>query len=359
MMDNGVRLLGATLIVANDGRTGLYDCSSTPGDEKPMNDPLTDALRSVRLTGGIFVAANFTAPWSVTSCASIENLRHFGVRTTSVIAYHYVVEGSLFLGFQGEGMIEVKAGEIVIFPRNDCHAMASKQGLRPVVADTLVRTAVDDGFVRIEHGGGGALTRLVCGFLAGEEESPLLAMLPRMLKIGVREAISRDWVESSLHFAASELAEGRVAANPVLARLSEILFVEAVRQWAGNSGEDEAVWLRGIKDPQVARALALIHGAVEKPHSADDLAREVAMSRSAFMDRFTALVGMPPIRYQTLWRMTTAKQYLRETRRSVAQIAYAIGYESEEAFSRAFKREVGMAPSRWRNELSEPLAIPA
>ena len=157
MMDNGVRLLGATLIVANDGRTGLYDCSSTPGDEKPMNDPLTDALRSVRLTGGIFVAANFTAPWSVTSCASIENLRHFGVRTTSVIAYHYVVEGSLFLGFQGEGMIEVKAGEIVIFPRNDCHAMASKQGLRPVVADTLVRTAVDDGFVRIEHGGGGGV----------------------------------------------------------------------------------------------------------------------------------------------------------------------------------------------------------
>jgi AraC-like DNA-binding protein len=324
-----------------------------------MTDPLTDALRSVRLAGGIFVGASFTAPWSVTSCASIENLRHFGVRTTGVIAYHYVVEGALLLGFEGDDMIEVKAGEIVMFPRNDCHSMASGRGLRPVVADSLVRTAVDEGFVRIEYGGGGARTQLICGFLASEEESPLLAMLPRLLKIDVRAAAARDWVESSLRFAASELAEGRVAANPVLARLSEILFVEAVRQWAGSSSEDEAAWLRGIKDPQVARALALIYGAVENPHSADDLARQVAMSRSAFMDRFTALVGMPPIRYQTLWRMTTAKQYLRETRRSVAQVAYAIGYESEEAFSRAFKREFGMAPSRWRNELSEPLAIPA
>jgi len=324
-----------------------------------MNDPLTEALRGIRFSSGIFVAANFTAPWSVTSCTSIENVRHFGIRTTNVIAYHYVVEGSLFLGFEGEEMIEVKAGEIVLFPRNDCHAMSSRQGLRPVLADTLVREAVAEGFVRIDHGGGGAVTRLICGFLAGEEESPLLSMLPRVLKIDVRAAASRDWVESSLRLAASELADGRVASNPLLARLSEVLFVEAVRQWAEKAGAKDAAWLRGIKDPQVARALALIHDAVDMPRSTDDLAREVAMSRSAFMDRFTALVGMPPIRYQTLWRMATAKQYLRETRRPVAQIAYAIGYESEEAFSRAFKREFGLAPSRWRIEASPPIAIPA
>jgi AraC-like DNA-binding protein len=176
--------------------------------------------------------------------------------------------------------------------------------------------------------------------------------LPRVLKLDVRQGTSRDWIEASVRFAASELAEGRLASSSVMSRLSEVLLVEAVRHYASTLPAKQVGWLRGVSDPHVGRALALIHNDIGVSWSAEALAREVALSRSAFMERFAALVGMPPMRYLTAWRLQTAKLQLRETRKTVTQLAHSVGYESEEAFSRAFKREFGLSPARWRERAS-------
>jgi len=155
-----------------------------------------------------------------------------------------------------------------------------------------------------------------------------------------------------VRFAASELTEGRFASSSVMSRLSELLFVEAVRQYSATPGDQDAGWLKGLEDPRVGRALALIHRSISCAWSAESLAKEVSMSRSAFVQRFTKLMGMPPIRYLTLWRLQTAKLHLRETQKTIAQLAHSIGYESEQAFSRAFKREFGLPPARWRDQQS-------
>ena len=171
-----------------------------------------------------------------------------------------------------------------------------------------------------------------------------------MLKVDVRQGASRDWVEASVRFAASELTTGKRASSSVMSRLSELLLVEAVREYSSTLGDQETGWLKGFTNPQIGRALALIHHNTSAPWSAEALAKKVALSRSAFVDRFTTLVGMPPIRYLTVWRLQTAKLNLRETRTTIAQLANSVGYGSEEAFSRAFKREFGMPPARWRDQ---------
>jgi transcriptional regulator GlxA family with amidase domain len=197
----------------------------------------------------------------------------------------------------------------------------------------------------------------MCGFLASEElYNPLIAALPRLLKLDVRTGLSRVWIESSVRFAASELAEGRLASSPLLSRLSELLLVEAVRNYVSALDDRESGWLRGLTDPQIGRALALIHQRIAAPWSAESLAREVALSQSAFVDRFTTLVGTPPIRYLTQWRLRTAQLHLKETRKTIAQLAHMAGYESEEAFSRAFKREFGLPPARWRQQQTQSSA---
>ena len=195
----------------------------------------------------------------------------------------------------------------------------------------------------MSHGGGGAATRIMCGFLASEEShNPLISTLPRVLKVDIRGDTSREWIEASVRFAAGELAEGRLASSSVMTRLSELLLTEAVRQYSSTLAQHDAGWLRGLKDPYVGRALALIHHKLAEAWSAESQATEVALSRSAFVERFTSLVGMPPIRYLTVMRLQTAKMNLREASKSIAQLAYSVGYESAEAFSRAFKREYGL-----------------
>jgi len=318
-------------------------------------DPLSDVLRSVRLLGGVFLEARFTAPWCVASRITADDFEAFQRSVPAqVIAYHFVIAGTLVLAIDGEAPVEVNAGEIVLLPRNDGHTLASAFGLRPVDAHELLEPSPRGGLARIVHGGGGAPAHIVCGYLATEDrDNPLFAALPKALKLDVRKGTSHEWIEASVRFAANELVDGRLATSSVLSRLSELLLVEAVRHHAASLPEAEAGWLKGLSDPHVGRALALIHQSISTPWSVERLAREVALSRSAFIDRFRTLVGTPPIRYLTVWRLQTARRELRETARPVAQIAHAVGYESEEAFSRAFKREFGLSPARWRDQKAE------
>jgi AraC-like DNA-binding protein len=303
------------------------------------------------LKGGIFLDARFTAPWCVHTNIVAEDCGVFPVKPPLLIAYHFVIAGKLLVTVNGEPTIEVRAGEIVLLPRNDVHTLASAAGLVPTSARQLIEPSADGGLAKISHGGGGEVAQIVCGFLGSDESyNPLIATLPRLLKLDVREGVSRDWVEASVRYAAGELTAGRLASSSQMARLSELLFVEAVRQYSVTFTDQDAGWLKGVADPQIGRALTAIHHNIDSPWSAESLAREVSMSRSAFVDRFTTLVGMPPIRYLTIWRLQVAKRSLRETRTTIAQVAQDVGYGSDEAFSRAFKREIGLSPARWRDQ---------
>lgn len=314
-------------------------------------DALSDVLRSVRLAGGVFLDSLFTAPWCVRTNLQPEDCLPYLAAPSQMIAYHFILDGRLLASVADEPPIEVAAGEIVLLPRNDVHMLASSRGVTPVSGRELVRPSLNGGLPGIRYGGGGETTRVVCGFLGAEEPcNPLIATLPRILKLDVREGTSRDWIEASMRFAGEELAGGRLASTGMMSRLSELLLIEAVRQYSATLPDGEVGWLMGLRDPQIGRALALIHGGLAAPWSAESLAKEVAMSRSAFVERFASLVGMPPIRYLTAWRLQTAKLMLRESRKTIAQLAYAVGYESEEAFSRAFKREFGLPPGRWREQ---------
>jgi len=313
-------------------------------------DPLSEVLRSIRLQGGVFLSGHFTAPWCISVRIKPTDCAPFLGRHAQIIAYHVVIAGELLVGLEGEPMVEVRAGEIVLFPQNEPHTLASEQGLKPVSAGLLIQHYADGDLHRIDHGGGGAMTRIFCGFLAAEQNyNPLVSTLPKALKIDVRHGASREWIEASVRFAAGELAEGRLASSSVMSRLSESLLTEAIRQYSSTLAEKDVGWLKGLKDPHIGRALALIHHRPSEPWSAESLAHEVALSRSAFVDRFTSLLGMPPIRYLTLWRLETARLNLRETHKTIAQLAYSVGYNSEEAFSRAFKREFGLSPAQWRD----------
>jgi AraC-like DNA-binding protein len=262
-----------------------------------------------------------------------------------------VIAGSLQVFVGDEPPIEVNAGEIVLLPRNDDHILASGCGLLPVSARELIQPTAMGGLPQISHGGGGAMTHIICGFLGTQETSnPLIVTLPRLLKLDVRQGTARDWIEASVRFAAAELAEGRLGSSSVMSRLSESLFIEAVRHYASTLADHDHGWLKGARDPQIGRALALIHGDPGPKWSAATLAEQVGMSRSAFMDRFTVLVGAPPIRYQTSWRLGIARTLISETQKSVAELSHLSGYGSDEAFSRAFKREFGMSPAQWREQ---------
>jgi AraC-like DNA-binding protein len=319
-----------------------------------MIDPLLEVLRSVRLKGGVFLDARFTAPWCVHTNIVAEDCGAFPVKPPLLIAYHFVIAGKVLVSVAGEPTLDVRAGELVLLPRNDVHTLASGTGLVPVSARHLIQPSADGGLAKISHGGGGEPAQIVCGFLGSEDPyNPLIATLPRILKLDVREGVSREWVEASVRYAAGELTAGRFASSSLMARLSELLFVEAIRQYSATFSDQEAGWLKGVVDPQVGRALAAIHHNITSPWSADSLAKEVSMSRSAFVDRFTTLVGMPPIRYLTVWRLQAAKRSLRETSKTIAQLAQEVGYGSDEAFSRAFKREFGLSPSRWRDQQTD------
>lgn len=314
-------------------------------------DAFSDVLRVMRLSGGVFLEAEFSAPWCVSGKVSSNDCKPFLVTPRHVIASHFVSAGNMRLRIDGGEAIEVRGGELVLLPHNDAHTFGSDLSVPVKPAGEVIQPPEGGGIARIKYGGGGEVTQLLCGFLGSETSfSPLLASLPRVLKLDVRATASGAWIESSFRFAASEIAAGRIGSTTVITKLSELLFVEAVSQFVANLPSERRGWLTGLRDPQIGRALAALHARPSEAWTAETLASEVGMSRSAFAERFTSLIGQPPMHYLALWRMQVAAQQLREGRDSIAQIAFEIGYDSEAAFSRAFKREFGASPSIWRRQ---------
>ena len=331
------------------------ELTDQPGQKEncALKDTLSEIFRTFRLSGGIFLDARFTAPWCVASHMTPEDVSTFLKSPADIVSLHYVVAGRAYVRIGDGTRIEVNEGELVLLPRNDEHILSS--GLdrldgRPVNSRHLMETSPDGGLARIVHGGDGALTHMICGFLATEERrNPLLSSLPPLLKVNIGEGVSRDWIESSVRFAAQEMCRGEVASSPIMGRLSELLFAEAVRCYALGLPETEKSWLKGLDDQYVGRALAVLHDRLSHSWTVDALASEAGLSRSAFVERFTAAVGLPPMKYLTHSRLELAKQLLLDGRQAVSQVAAKVGYEAEEAFNRAFKREFGQPPAKWRD----------
>jgi AraC-like DNA-binding protein len=319
---------------------------------------LLDILRTMRLTGGVFLDCDFTARWCVT--ASPIGPEQVGLlmmpMPAHVIAYHYVTRGRMQLQLAAQDPVTVEAGQIIVFPSNPQHKLGSDLDLTPIDAKDLVRPPASGNVARIDHGGGGEVTHVMCGFLGTETpHDPLIAMLPKVLKLDAQEGASADWIESSLRFAALEMAAGRTGSLAILAQLAECLFMEVVRRYVDSLPQPDRGWLAGLRDPFIGRALSLLHSRKDQSWTADALAREIGLSRSAFTARFARIMGEPPIRYLARQRMRFAAQRLRTSHDPIARIALDAGYESEAAFSRAFKREVGLSPATWRTQSSEML----
>lgn len=315
-------------------------------------DALTDVLQALRLRGGVFVEAEIGAPWSVFSKVGPEDCVEFNPVPREVIAYHYVCEGDMALRVEGEtDSVRVRAGELVILPRNDRHLVGSDLAVPPMAVEQLEHRAGESGLLRLTHTGPGSTTRFFCGFLGHDNvNDPLINALPRVLHLSLRDPAAAQWFESSLRFAAQPAGAALGVSPNLLGRLAELLFAEAVRQYLAQQPDGHTGWLAGLSDAKVGHALALLHTDRQRAWTTEELAREVGLSRSAFAERFSALMHEPPMRYMARQRMRYAAQRLLESTETIARIAEAAGYESEPAFHRAFKRAHQMAPAAWRKQ---------
>ncbi|MEM1302985.1 MAG: AraC family transcriptional regulator [Pseudomonadota bacterium] len=321
-------------------------------------DPLAQIVSSLALTGAIFLRADFTAPWAITAHVTEDDCRPYMPIPRQVIAYHLVVEGEAFVSLEGadptKSHYRARAGDVIFLPSNALHVLGNSPCVTPVSGDDLLLPAGPDGLVRIEHGGGGARTEMLCGFIASNSApTPFFEGLPGLLVINIESLETRQWMEASVALAARELRSGRVSSGTMVTEVCRLLLIEALRSYIERC-KMPCGWLGGMAHPRMSRALAQIHANLESPLRIETLASRVGMSRSAFVDRFTDVIGVSPRRYILTYRIETAAALLRDTELTIAEIAHRVGYDAPEAFSRAFKREMGHAPADWR--LSQDIA---
>ncbi|MEN2785736.1 cupin domain-containing protein [Sphingomonas qilianensis] len=309
-------------------------------------DTLNAIVSSMKLSGSVFLSAEFSSPWCVTSCIHPSDCAAYFPEPRHVISYHYVQSGELLCSVATGAPARIAAGQILLLPRNDRHLLGSDLSMGAIDARDLVIPQGDGQMLRIKHGGGGERTRILCGFLGTlTPVDPFLLSLPSILVIDASEGASGAWLASSIRFA----SEGGHGSPELVSRLAELLFAEAVRQYLEALPPGQSGWLDGLRDPHVSCALGLVHARYAEDWTTDTLARQAGLSRSAFAERFTRFLGDPPMRYLARHRMSVAADLLKDGRHSVCNVAYSIGFNSEAAFNRAFKKEFGVPPGAWRS----------
>jgi AraC-like DNA-binding protein len=316
-------------------------------------DPLSDLLKTVRLTGAVFFEIAGQGPWAIASPSRELILPRILPGADHLIAYHVVTEGRCFATPAGGQSIALEAGEVVVFTHGQSHFMSSGPDMRanPPTADVLEVAAAGATPFCFNYGDGAPTTKLVCGYLACDARpfNPLLENLPPLIKAGDPRNNGAGWIGEFIRFAVTESAEKHAGSESVLTKMSELMFIDVVRRYLEALPPEQGGWLAGLRDPFIGRALSLMHGKPARAWTIDDLAKEVGLSRSVLAERFTALVGVPPIQYLAKWRMQIASELLTGSNATIANIAAKVGYESEAAFSRAFKKLVGQPPSAWRS----------
>jgi AraC-like DNA-binding protein len=323
-------------------------------------DALSETLRVVQLVGAIFINARFTAPWCYQSPRADAAAKLLEPGAERVIIFHMILEGECMVEMANQSPVRLIAGDAVIFPEGDAHRMASEPGLAPASGARL-----DEVLSRrprqLAYGGGGAITRLVCGYLACDARLARLILtgLPSLVRVNVRGSNAGTWLEASVRYALAEARSPRPGGAGVLAKLAEVLFIEVLRLYMNEHGEGRTGWLAGVGDRIVGVALHILHKNPAHPWSLEELAREANTSRSVLAERFQNLVGNSPMQYLTQWRMLLAANLLRRGNAPLARIAEEVGYQTDTAFSRAFRREYGLPPAAWRRSQSAPAPPPA
>ena len=313
-------------------------------------DVLSEILKTVHLKGALFFNGRFSAPWKIASPAAASVAPIFGVGAEHLIIYHLVTEGRAYASFEEREQIPLAAGDILIFPHGHAHLLGN--GSCDAFLDTgeALPQILAQKLKEMSFGGGGDVTRFVCGFMACDRLTvqPLLTSLPPVLKINIRNRDSGKWLEDSIRFSVREAENSTAGSGALLTRLSEVLFLEAIRRFMDLLPAEEKGWLAGSRDAVVGHSLMLLHQSPMHPWTIADLAKKVGVSRSTLAQRFTDYLGEPPMKYLADWRMRLAVRSLTSTSRSVLEIALEVGYESEAAFSRAFKRRYGSPPALYR-----------
>jgi AraC-like DNA-binding protein len=312
-------------------------------------DILSEVLRAVRLSGALLFRGEFSSPWSCSSPDSRMIAPFLVPGAKRLVFFHVVTEGRCWAEVENQEPLRLEAGDVFALPHGDAHSMGNPQGETRTPISSLLPPPPWPELPTLTFGGGGEPTRILCGFLHCDDAlfSSILTSLPRILCVRARRESS--WLETNSLYMLEEASLHRPGGASILGRLAELLFVEVLRRHMEELGENEIGWLAALKDPMVGKALELMHGDLAHPWTLEALGRCVGLSRSALADRFRHILGEPPIQYLTRWRLQIAAQLLRDTDDGLAAIASRVGYESEAAFNRAFKRHAGEPPATWRN----------
>jgi len=325
------------------------------------HDPLSDVLRSVRLRGAVFFYVSCQAPWAAEAPTADRVMSEVMPGADHLIAYHLVVKGEAWAQVEGGPAVRLARGDIAMFPRGHAHVMSSAPGVRgqandgswvatirdvPKPVPVTYRGGITEPGIELPEQEAGAI--VICGFIGCDLRpfNPLIEAMPALLHIPA-QALG-EWVAPVLHQAARESLLRQAGSTAALERLSEMVFVDAARRYLDAMPESASGWLAALRDRHIGRAIGLLHERLSEDWTLDELGRHVGLSRSALHERFAALVGLPPMQYLTQWRMQRGAQLLREGRATVAVIAQEVGYDSEAAFARAFKRATGLPPAAWR-----------
>jgi AraC-like DNA-binding protein len=314
-------------------------------------DVLSEVLKVVRLEGALFFNAEFSAPWCLISSGSA-GAPYLSPEGRHLILYHFLTEGRAYARLKDGRREELTAGDIIVFPHGDLHFLGNGTPERPVDSFQTFAKNLAQGLKAVSFGGGGEITRFVCGFMACDPRlsEVFLAGLPQMLKVHVIHDTSDQWLEHSIRFSVNPGNGSNAGSSLVLAKLAELLFVETLRRYMRDLGPGESGWLAGVRDPAVGHALALLHKDPAHPWTIMKLSKQVGLSRTRLAERFRHFLGESPMAYLAQWRLKLGAEILESTDDSVATIAAAVGYGSEAAFNRAFKREFAYPPAQFRRQ---------
>lgn len=324
-------------------------------------DALSEAMRSVRLTSALFFNGEFSSPWRFVTPAQDKVAAIVSPDSEHLVLFHLVTDGEATARTAGHDAIALTAGDIVVFPHGDAHELWNGRTSKLFPGARLLPKLTKGELAAEKWGGNGAVTRIICGYLGCERhaEGSFLSGLPPIFKVNVRGSPAGAWVESAIRNGVGEVESQRAGRLAVLAKLAETLFVETLCRYMDELPPERTGWLATARDPKVGQALALLHREPARAWTLPDLARASGTSRTVLADRFVQLMGESPLAYLARWRLQLAARRLLTTDRKVLQVAYDVGYESEAAFNRAFRRVFGMPPARYRRERKPQTAATA
>ena len=328
------------------------DFAESPPASWCCMEVLSEVLRAVKLNGALFYNAEFSAPWCAHSVDAQTVNSHLSPNSQHVIIFHLLTHGSGYANLEGDNrQIPLNAGDIIIVPNGEPHILGNGPPIKAVDRSQVLGQVLSQGLKVSRMGGGGELTKFVCGYLSCDPQLSrvFLGALPPIFKVSIRDDPSGVWLENSIRYSVDNVDASRPGCGAVLAKLSEVLFVETLRRYIENLPQEQTGWLAGVRDPEIGKALALLHRQPAHPWTIASLAKEVGTSRTVLAERFRRYISDTPIAYLTHWRLQLGAQMLTTTSSGVAHIGAEVGYESEASFNRAFKREFGLPPAQFRS----------